>query len=55
MQPERTFQRAYSPQHKEQRVTDLMQGARRAASDGVRREPTRPPVSPQDVNRHGHR
>jgi flavin-dependent dehydrogenase len=37
MPPERTFQRAYSPQHKEQRVTDLMQAARAlAARDGVR-------------------
>jgi hypothetical protein len=42
MQPDRTFERAYSPQHKDQRVTVLMQGARLAASDGVRREPTRP-------------
>src|ERR1700680_810200 len=37
MPPERTFQRAYSPQHKEQRVTDLMRAARAlAARDGVR-------------------
>src|ERR1700719_1510708 len=37
MPPERTLQRAYSPQHKEQRVTDLMQAARAlAARDGVR-------------------
>src|SRR5258708_19689951 len=37
MPPERTFQRAYSPQHKEQRVTDLMQAARAlAARDGAR-------------------
>src|SRR6202045_2284700 len=36
MPPERTFQRAYSPQHKEQRVTDLMRAARAlAARDGV--------------------
>jgi len=37
MPPERTFQRAYSPQHKEQRITDLMQAARAlAARDGAR-------------------
>ena len=27
MPPDRTFERAYSPQHKDQRVTVLMQGA----------------------------
>jgi hypothetical protein len=34
MPPDRTFERAYSPQHKDQRVTVLMQGARLAVSDG---------------------
>jgi AcrR family transcriptional regulator len=37
MPPERTFQRAYSPQKKEQRATDLMEAARAlAATNGVR-------------------
>jgi AcrR family transcriptional regulator len=37
MAHEGTFQRAYSPQHKEQRATDLMEAARTlAARDGVR-------------------
>lgn len=37
MAHEATFQRAYSPQHKEQRASDLMEAARTlAARDGVR-------------------
>jgi AcrR family transcriptional regulator len=37
MAHQRTFLRAYSPQHKEQRATDLMEAARTlAARDGVR-------------------
>ncbi|MDT5324124.1 MAG: hypothetical protein QOF25_1276, partial [Mycobacterium sp.] len=37
MSKQGTFQRAYSPQHKEQRATDLVKAARTlAARDGVR-------------------